>query len=89
MTRVSTLEAQNTQLRVAAAKREQVLQQSRKFIEGHLARFSGAAPGGAAGAAATAAAAPSGPTGGAASNGAGPARDNGSRGPPGSGMGRQ
>lgn len=60
MARVSSLEAQNSQLRVAAAKREQVLQQSRKFIESHLARWAPGtnAPGAAATATATAAAAP-------------------------------
>jgi len=81
MAKVSALEAQNSQLRVAAAKREQVLQQSRKFIEGHLQRWSPGSPG-AGGAAAAAAAAASGVSPGTAtSNGAG--RDaNGSRGPP-------
>jgi hypothetical protein len=79
MSRVSALEAQNSQLRVAAAKREQVLQQSRKFIEGHLARWSPGSAGGAAGAAAAAAAGGGQP--GATSNGVGQA--NGTRGPPG------
>jgi hypothetical protein len=76
MSRVSALEAQNSQLRVAAAKREQVLQQSRKFIEGHLARWSPGSAGGAA-----AAAAGGGQPGGATNNGVGQA--NGTRGPPG------
>jgi hypothetical protein len=72
MSKVSSLEAQNSQLRVAAAKREQVLQQSRKFIEGHLARWS---PGSAGAAGAAAAGAASAGAGGATSNGVG-------RGPP-------
>jgi len=55
MAKVSALEAQNSQLRIAAAKREQILQQSKKFIEGHLAKWSAANPGaGAAPAGATA-----------------------------------
>lgn len=59
MAKVSTLEAQNSQLRVAAAKREQVLQQSRKFIEGHLAKWApGANNSSTATAAATTTAAP-------------------------------
>lgn len=56
MARVSSLEAQNSQLRVAAAKREQVLQQSRKFIESHLSRWSPSGGGGGGAATATAAA---------------------------------
>lgn len=80
MSKVSSLEAQNSQLRVAAAKREQVLQQSRKFIEGHLARWS---PGSAGAAGAGPAAAGAAGTAGAAGAGAGGATSNGvGRGPP-------
>jgi hypothetical protein len=57
MAKVSSLEAQNSQLRVAAAKREQVLQQSRKFIEGHLAKWAPGSPGSGAAAAGAATAA--------------------------------
>jgi hypothetical protein len=61
LSRIQTLEAQNSQLRLAAVRQEQVLQQSRKFIETHLARWApnagSAAGGGAATAAATAPAA--------------------------------
>jgi hypothetical protein len=90
LTKVSALEAQNSQLRVAAAKREQVLQQSRKFIEGHLARFQGAnaAAVAAGGRGAVAAAAAAAATASAVNNGAGRSEQNGSRGgggPPGGG----
>jgi prephenate dehydratase len=57
MAKVSSLEAQNSQLRIAGAKREQVLQQSRKFIEGHLAKWAPGSPGSGAAAAAAAGAA--------------------------------
>lgn len=98
MAKVSALEAQNSQLRVAAAKREQVLQQSRKFIEGHLARWSpGSAGAGGGGSTATAAAAaaaagggggPPASGGGAASNGVG-REANGTKGGPPFNPGRQ
>ena len=60
LSRIQTLEAQNSQLRLAAVRQEQVLQQSRKFIETHLARWapSGGNAAGGGGAATAAAAAP-------------------------------
>jgi hypothetical protein len=85
MAKVASLEAQNSQLRMAAARREQVLQQSKRFIEEHLARWSPSGGPGAAAAAAAAAAAP-GSGGGGGGSGA-PGGGYGQRGVDGNGSG--
>jgi hypothetical protein len=39
LSRIQALENQNSQLRLAAVKREQVLMQSKRFIESNLSRW--------------------------------------------------